>query len=58
MVLLGTFEIKNYMAPTTHSSIFISTSHKADTFHANIDIEFPFVPCDIIGLNLRDSLNN
>jgi hypothetical protein len=58
MVLLGTSEIKNYLQHKTHSSLFISTSHKADTFHANIDITFPFIPCDVIGLNLRDSLEN
>lgn len=34
------------------------TSHRHDTFHANIDITFPYIPCDIIGLNMRDGLNN
>ena len=58
MVTLGTTEIRNYLSTKTSSSIYISTSHKADTFHANLDITFPKIPCDIIGLNLRDSLNN
>ena len=58
MAVLGISEIKNYLQHKTHSSLFISTSHKADTFHANIDITFPYIPCDVIGLNLRDSLEN
>ena len=58
MFVLITFEIRNYTMPRTHSELFISTSHKEDTLHANIDITFPLVPCDIIGLNLRDSLGN
>jgi len=57
-IILGYIEITNYMSPQTSSSLFISTSHKSDTFHANIDITFPYMPCDIIGLSLRDSLNN
>jgi hypothetical protein len=58
MVVLGTSELRNYFQHSTSSSIFISTSHSSDTFHANIDITFPHIPCDIIGLNLKDSLNN
>ena len=58
MVVLGISEIKRYTEHQTHSNLFIGTSHKADLFHANIDITFPYVPCDIIGLNLRDSLEN
>jgi len=57
-VILGFSEIRNYFSPQTSSSLFISTSHSSDTFHANIDITFPYIPCDIIGLSLRDSLNN
>ena len=44
--------------PRTHSELFVSTSHTEDTFHANLDITFPKVPCDIIGLNFMDSLGN
>ena len=58
MVLLGTSEIRNYLQANTTSNLFIGTTHKSDVFHANIDITFPFVPCDVIGLNLRDSLEN
>ena len=58
MVVLGTSEIRNYFQHQTSSSLFISTSHSSDTFHANLDITFPYIPCDIIGLSLRDSLNN
>lgn len=58
MVVLGASEIKSYLQPSTSSNIFIGTSHKSDVFHANIDITFPNMPCDVIGLNLRDSLEN
>jgi hypothetical protein len=58
MILLGLSELKNYFSVQTHSDIFVSTSHRQDTFHANIDITFPKIPCDIIGLNFRDQLNN
>ena len=58
MVMLGTSEIRSYMQASTTPNLFIGTTHKSDVFHANIDITFPFVPCDVIGLNLRDSLEN
>ena len=36
----------------------MSSSHASDKFHINIDIEMPFMPCDIIGLDLEDSMGN
>ena len=29
-----------------------------DKFHINIDVYMPKMPCDIIGLNLQDSMGN
>ena len=58
MFVLGASEIKRFVVANTQSNLFIGTSHKSDIFHANIDVTFPFVPCDIIGLNLRDSLEH
>ena len=58
MILLGVSEIKSYVSPSVSSNLFIGTSHKSDVFHANIDITFPYMPCDVLGLNLRDSLEN
>ena len=58
MIQLGFSEIRDYVSPSTSSNIYIGTSHKSDVFHANIDITFPYMPCDVIGLNLRDSLEN
>ena len=58
MFVLITFELRAYNTPRTHSELFVSTRHQADTFHANIDITFSKVPCDIIGLNSHDALGN
>ena len=58
MVQLGIAELRNFFNGGTSSDIFIMTTHRHDTFHANIDITFPYIPCDIIGLSLRDGLNN
>lgn len=51
-------EIINYFSEHTYSSLYIGTSHRSDVFHANIDITFPNMPCDVIGLNYRDQLEN
>lgn len=58
MIFLGMSETINYFSEHTYSSLFIGTTHRADIFNANIDITFPYMPCDVIGLNLRDSLEN
>lgn len=36
----------------------VNTSHSSDKFKINIDIEFPRLPCDIISLDVEDSLGN
>lgn len=58
IIILATAEIRTYLKPETKSNIYVQTEHSQDTFHANLDIVFPYVPCDIIGLNYRDQLNN
>lgn len=58
MIFLGVSEIHKYLVPDVTSTLEISTSHKQDTFHVNLDITFFRMPCDIIGLNLVDSLGN
>jgi len=58
MVLLGLSEVRNYFSEHTYSSLFIGTTHRTDVFHANMDITFPNMPCDVIGLNYRDQLEN
>jgi hypothetical protein len=52
ITFLGFSEIKNYVSCETSSNIVISTSHTKDTFKVNLDITFPKMPCDVIGLNL------
>jgi len=51
-------EVINYFSEHTYSSLFIGTTHNSDVFHTNVDITFPYMPCDVIGLNYRDSLEN
>ena len=58
LVLLTVTEVHTYLKPQTSSQISIQSSHDTDTFHINIDITLHKMPCDIIGLNLRDSLGN
>ena len=58
LVLLSITEIHNYMKPSTSSQIAIQSSHDTDTFHINIDVTMPRMPCDVIGLNLQDSMGN
>lgn len=58
MGFLGMSETINYFSEHTYSSLFIGTSHRSDVFHANIDITFPKMPCDVLGLNYRDQLEN
>jgi hypothetical protein len=55
---LASVEIKYYLQPQSHSQIFASKSHSQETFPLNIDVTFPFVPCDVIGLNIRDALKH
>ena len=58
LVLLTITEVHNYMKPSTSSQISIQSSHDTDKFHINIDVYMPKMPCDIIGLNLQDSMGN
>lgn len=51
VTFLGFSEIRNYIQCETHSNLVISTSHAKDTFKVNIDITFPRMPCDVIGLS-------
>jgi len=52
LVLLTITEVHNYMKPSTSSQISIQSSHDTDTFHINIDVVMPRMPCDIVGLSL------
>ena len=38
--------------------MFIQTSHRLDTIRINIDIEMPYMPCDVIGMDVEDSIGN
>lgn len=51
-------EVIAYFSEHTDADLVIGTTHRSDVFHTNIDITFPYMPCDVIGLNYRDSLEN
>lgn len=58
LVFLTVTEIRTYMQPQTSSMIGVQASHTKDVFKINIDVEMPFMPCDIIGLDLMDQMGN
>lgn len=38
--------------------VFIQNSHKLDTIKVNVDIDMPYMPCDVIGIDVEDSIGN
>jgi len=56
LVLLGTSELKSYLQSSTSSELVLATTHGADKFRINMNIEFPNLPCDIISLDVEDSM--
>ena len=58
LVLLSISEVKTYMSNETSSTMFIQTSHKLDTIRVNLDIDMPYMPCDVIGVDVEDSIGN
>ena len=56
LVLLGMSEFRTYFEPSTSSGMLIQTNHDDDKFHINLDIEMPFMPCDVVGLDVEDSM--
>ena len=58
LVLLTITEIHSYLKPSTSSQISIQSSHDTDTFHINVDVLLPRMPCDVVGLDLQDSMGN
>ena len=58
LVLLTITEIRTYMNPSVTSQITVQSSHSTDTFHINLDLTLPLMPCDVIGVDLEDSMGN
>ena len=58
LILLTVTEVRDYIMPKTQSQISIQSSHEMDKFKINLDIVMPRMPCDVIGLNVEDSMNN
>ena len=50
MMTLAVVEVKDYLTPKTSSQVFVGTDHSSDTFPANIDITFPYTPCNILSI--------
>ena len=55
-VLIGltAYEVQNYLYNDSHAELVIDTSHRDDFVNINIDILFPFMPCDILSLDVQD----
>lgn len=49
-------EIQNYVKNESHAELIIDTSHRDDFVNVNLDIVFPKMPCDILGLDVEDIL--
>ena len=58
LILLTVSEMRTYLTPSTSSQIAIQSSHSKDLFKINVDIELPRMPCDVIGLDMQDSMGN
>lgn len=58
LILLTISEVYYYLSPATRSSIGLQTDSVADVFHINIDIVMPRMPCDVVGIDLEDSMGN
>lgn len=56
LVMLGLSEFRAYLEPSTSSSMLVQTSHTSDTFHINLDISMPRMPCDVVGIDVEDSI--
>ena len=56
--MLSITELKTYITPATSSTVYIQTSHRLDTIRVNIDIDLPYMPCDVIGIDVEDSIGN
>ena len=54
LVGLTAFEIQNYMYNDSHAELVIDQSHRDDFVNVNIDIVFPYMPCDILSLDVQD----
>jgi hypothetical protein len=54
LIGLASFEIQNYMYNDSHAELVIDTSHRDDFVNVNIDILFPYMPCDILSLDVQD----
>jgi hypothetical protein len=58
IVLLGLsiFEIQNFLRNESHAELIIDTTHRDDFVNVNVDVMFPRMPCDILGLDVEDIL--
>jgi hypothetical protein len=55
-VTLSIFEISNYIRGESVSELIVDLSHRDDFVNVNLDVMFPFMPCDILSLDVHDIL--
>ena len=54
LVGLTIYEVQTYVKNDSHAELVIDASHRDDFVNVNIDILFPYMPCDILSLDVQD----
>ena len=58
LAMLTVSELRTYLSQETSTQMFIQTTHRLDTIRVNLDIDMPYMPCDVIGVDVEDSIGN
>ena len=53
-VLIGltTYEISSFLSVGSEAELIVDLSHRDDFVPVNLDITFPFIPCDVLALDI------
>lgn len=43
-----------YLSVETKSNMMVDASHHDDRLNINVDITFPFMPCELLSLDIMD----
>eukprot|EP00355_Strombidium_rassoulzadegani_P004564 CAMPEP_0168618376 /NCGR_PEP_ID=MMETSP0449_2-20121227/6041_1 /TAXON_ID=1082188 /ORGANISM="Strombidium rassoulzadegani, Strain ras09" /LENGTH=257 /DNA_ID=CAMNT_0008659251 /DNA_START=34 /DNA_END=807 /DNA_ORIENTATION=+ len=55
-ISLTFFEISKYINAESQAQLIVDTSHRDDFVNVNLDVLFPYIPCDILSLDESDIL--